>query len=219
MAVATDDMVVMSKKLTNVNWFKDQIKTFWEISDMADISWYLSFEVKCDRNARMISINQRRYIKSIAERYGLSDVKPVTTPMEPGLLLDQHAEEGTERTHHIAVPIPYAEAIGSILWAGMVSRPDVMFAISVLVQFMHQLKETHWKALKRVIIYLHTTEEYSLTFGGGSILKAIGYCDANWGGQSHSHSILGYSFHMGMGAVIWSSKKQYVVALSSIKAE
>ena len=135
--VATDDMVVMSKRLTDVNEFKDQIKTFWEISDMADISWYLSFEVKCDRNARMISINQRRYIESIAERYGLSDAKPVATPVEPGLLLDQHADGGTETTHHIAVPIPYAEAVGSILWAAMVSRPDVMFAISVFTQFTH----------------------------------------------------------------------------------
>ena len=62
-------------------------------------------------------------------------------PMELGLLLDQHTEEGMERSHLIAVPIPYAEAIGSILWAAMVSRPDVMFSIGILTQFMHQPKK------------------------------------------------------------------------------
>ena len=46
-----------------------------------------------------------------------------------------------------------------------------------------------------------------------------GYCDADWAGQLHRHLISRYSFHMGMGAVTWSSKKQYIVALSSTEAE
>ena len=41
----------------------------------------------------------------------------------------------------------------------------------------------------------------------------------DWGGQKHHHSISGYSFHMGAGAILWSSKKQHVVALSSTEAE
>ena len=39
------------------------------------------------------------------------------------------------------------------------------------------------------------------------------------GGQKHHHSISGYSFHMGARAILWSSKKQHVVALSSTEAE
>ena len=38
-------------------------------------------------------------------------------------------------------------------------------------------------------------------------------------GQKHHHSISGYSFHIRAGAILWSSKKQHVVALSSTKAE
>ena len=41
----------------------------------------------------------------------------------------------------------------------------------------------------------------------------------DWGGQKHCHSISGYLFHMGARAILWSSKKQHVVALSSTKAE
>ena len=46
-----------------------------------------------------------------------------------------------------------------------------------------------------------------------------GFCDADWAGQPYRHSISGYSFHMGAGAITWSSKKQYIVALSSTEAE
>ena len=41
----------------------------------------------------------------------------------------------------------------------------------------------------------------------------------DWAGQPHRHSISGYSFHIGQGAVTWSSKKQYIIALSSTKSE
>ena len=37
--------------------------------------------------------------------------------------------------------------------------------------------------------------------------------------EKHHHSILGYSFHFGIGAVTWSSKKQHIIMLSSTKAE
>ena len=58
-----------------------------------------------------------------------------------------------------------------------------------------------------------------LTFGGQSKPAVEGFCDVDWGGQKHRHSISGYSFHMGAGAISWSSKKQHVVALSSTEAE
>ena len=34
-----------------------------------------------------------------------------------------------------------------------------------------------------------------------------GFCDADWASQKHRHSISGFSFHFGIGAISWSSKK------------
>ena len=44
--------------------------------------------------------------------------------------------------------VPYAEAIGSILWLTMISRLDVAYAVGVLVQFIQNPGQTHWEALK-----------------------------------------------------------------------
>ena len=62
-------------------------------------------------------------------------------------------------------------------------------------------------------------KNYWLTFGGKEKGKIQGFCDADWASQQHRHSISGFSFHFGQGAVSWSSKKQAVVALSSTEAE
>ena len=115
--------------------------------------------------------------------------------------------------------IPYAEVIGRVLWPVIVSQPDAAFAVSTLSQFIQNPGPAHWEALKRVIIFLTSTKDLWLTFSGRSKPAAEGFCDADWGGQKHHHSISGYSFHMGARAISWSSKKQHVVVLSSTEAE
>ena len=62
-------------------------------------------------------------------------------------------------------------------------------------------------------------KDFWLTFGGQSKLAVEGFCDVDWGGQKHCHSISGYSFYMGARAISWSSKKQHIVALLSTEAE
>jgi hypothetical protein len=115
--------------------------------------------------------------------------------------------------------VPYSEAIGSVLWPVVVSRPDAAFAVGILSQFIQNPGIAHWEGVKRVMIYLRTTKKYWLTFGGHSNVLVEGYCDADWASQKHRHSISGYSFHFGQGVISWSSKKQHIIALSSTEAE
>ena len=70
-----------------------------------------------------------------------------------------------------------------------------------------------------MIVFLGSTKDLWLTFSRQSKPAVEGFCDVDWGGQKHHHSISGYSFHMGARAISWSSKKQHVVALSSTEAE
>ena len=64
-----------------------------------------------------------------------------------------------------------------------------------------------------------STKDLWLTFGGCASAKLEGYCDANWASQPHHHSISGYLFHFGLGAISWSSRKQNIITLSSTEAE
>lgn len=68
-------------------------------------------------------------------------------------------------------------------------------------------------------MYLGSTKDQWLTFGGRSKNLAEGFCDADWATQKDRHLILGYSYHFGQGAVSWSSKKQQIIALSTVEAE
>ena len=217
--VATDDMAVTSKRAEDITRFKADIQRYWEITDNGPIHWFLGFQISCDRTVQTISINQSAYIQAMVNKFRLTNSAPVATPMVTGATFSTSNSPSIPTQVAHMRGIPYAEAIGSILWPVIVSQPDAAFAVSTLSQFLQNPGPAHWEALKCVIIFLGSMKDLWLTFSGRSKLAAEGFCDVDWGGQKHRHSISGYSFHMGARAISWSSKKQHVVALSSNEAE
>ena len=155
----------------------------------------------------------------MVEKFSLTNAKCVSAPMEPNVQFS--VDQCPSTTNQLAwmKGIPYSEAIGSVLWPVVVSRPDAAYAITTLAQFIQNPGSAHWEALKRLITYLGWTKDLWLTFGGRSRILVQGFCDADWATNKHRHSISGYSFHFGCGAISWSSKKQYIIALSSTEAE
>ena len=61
--------------------------------------------------------------------------------------------------------MPYREAIGSLMYAAVATRPDIAFAVSYLSQFLENPGEAHWEATKRVFRYLAGTKSLQLTYG------------------------------------------------------
>ena len=91
--------------------------------------------------------------------------------------------------------------------------------VGVMSQFMQNLGPAHWEGLKRIINYLGGMKDLWLTFGEQKETMIEGFCDVDWASQKHRHSISRFSFHFGVGAISWSSKKQGVMLLSSTEAE
>ena len=81
--------------------------------------------------------------------------------------------------------MPYAEAIRSVLWPVMISCPDIAFSVGTLAQFIQNPALIHWEAFKRVIVYLNTTIDTWLTFGGADVKNVKAFCDADWASQAH----------------------------------
>ena len=95
---------------------------------------------------------------------------------------------------------------------------NITYAVTALSQYLQNPGHTHWEQAKQVIHYLKGTHDYELKYGPSGGVE--GFTNANWGNDINDrHSICGYPFVLNGGAISWSSKKQSVVALSSIEAE
>src|SRR5277367_3912864 len=108
--------------------------------------------------------------------------------------------------------------IGSLMYLSVMTRPDITFAVTTLSQYLESPTTTHLIAVRRVIRYLKGTKHLRLTLGGREI-DLSGYSDADWASQLHRHSISGFAFFLGCGAISWSSKKQPIITLSSTESE
>ncbi|GJY33235.1 putative RNA-directed DNA polymerase [Tanacetum coccineum] len=76
--------------------------------------------------------------------------------------------------------VPYASAIGSIMYAMTCTRPDVSFALSMVSRHQQNPGEGHWTAVKNILKYLRNTKDRFLVYGGEKELRVTGYCDAGW---------------------------------------
>ena len=113
---------------------------------------------------------------------------------------------------------PYREAIGSLMYLAVATRPDIAFAVSTLSQFLDNPGVAHWEAVKRVFHYLAGTQSLELMYGGERH-DLIGYTDADGASQPHRHAISGYAYLMDGGAISWVSRKQELITLSTAESK
>ncbi|GJS01507.1 hypothetical protein Tco_0318015 [Tanacetum coccineum] len=76
--------------------------------------------------------------------------------------------------------VPYASAIGSIMYAMTCTRHDVSFALSKVSRHQQNPGEGHWIAVKNILKYIRNTKDRFLVYGGEEKLRVTGYCDASW---------------------------------------
>ena len=62
--------------------------------------------------------------------------------------------------------IPYASAIGSIIYAMLCTRPDVSYALSITSRYQSDPGKSHWIAVKNILKYLKRTKGAFLLYGG-----------------------------------------------------
>ncbi|KAK8647797.1 hypothetical protein V6N13_121524 [Hibiscus sabdariffa] len=116
--------------------------------------------------------------------------------------------------------IPYASAIGSIMYAMICTRPDLSYALSMTSRYQANPGEGHWTAVKNILKYLRRTKDVFLVYGGEEELRIKGYTDASFQtDKDDSRSQSGFIFCLNGGAVSWKSSKQDTVADSTTEAE
>ena len=102
----------------------------------------------------------------MVEKFRLTNARKVATPINPNVQFSiQQCPSSLNQAARMN-GVPYSEAIGLILWATVVSRPDTAYAVGVLSQFIQNPGQAHWETVKRVVSYLGSMKDLWLTFGG-----------------------------------------------------
>ena len=116
--------------------------------------------------------------------------------------------------------VPYASAVGSLMYAMVATRPDIAHAVGIVSRFKHNPGRAHWNALKHIFRYLVGTKDYGIAFVPDEPSSLVGYTDSDYGGCIDSRkSTTGYYFKFRHGPISWRSKLQDCMATSTTEAE
>jgi hypothetical protein len=224
-ALYVDDMLLFGKGKGMISDFKSQLSAQFEMKDLGAARYILGMEISRDRSNRKLWLSQSKYVKSVLDRFSMADCRPLCVPVSMGtkLSIDDCPKSPSEMEDMSRVP--YASAVGSLMYAMVCTRPDIAQAVGVLSRFMANPGRVHWDAVKRVFRYLRGTSDYSICYHGNSSgtphsVCIRGFVDSDWAGDVDSRrSTSAYVFTMFGGAISWMSKRQPVVALSTTEAE
>jgi hypothetical protein len=149
----------------------------------------------------------------------VQDAKPRITPLGVQLkLIKAQGPKIKEEQEHI-VNVPYASAVGSLMYVMVCTRPDITHAVGVVSRHMANSGIAHWEVVKWLLRYLKGTSSMTLCFKKDSV-GLEGFVDADLGGYVDSRkSTSGYAFTWGGTTLSWMSRLQKCVALSTTEAE
>src|SRR5882672_9999102 len=182
--------------------YKEKLHARYALTDLGPVSWLLGIQVTRDRETRIISLSQEAYIKSIIARFSLADAKAYSTPMVPSAQYSKSDSPVSATDAARMRKVPYREAIGSLMYASIATRPDISFAVSTLLQFLDNPGDAHWIGVKCIFRYLAGTQDVELTYGAERH-DLVGYTDADGAMQEHRHAISGNAFLINGGAISW----------------
>jgi hypothetical protein len=191
---------------------KTQLSSKFDMKDLDASNFILCMEIKRERKKRKLWLNQRKYVKTILQRFNMQECKLIKVPIPVGVKLSADPCPKTHEEEEDMSRVPYVSAVGSLMYAMVCTRPDIAHAVGVLSRYMSKPRKEHWTIVKGVFRYLCGTASYGLCYQGRPGLERVldihVFVDAYWAiDLDRRRSTSEYVFNLFGGAINWMSKR------------
>ena len=105
------------------------------MKDLGEAAYILGVKMYRDRSNKLLGLSQSTYIDKMLNKFNMDQSKKRYLPMSHGIYLSKDMCPKTDVEIHNMQNVPYASAVGSIMYAMMCTRPDVSYALSVVSKF------------------------------------------------------------------------------------
>jgi hypothetical protein len=242
--VYVDDLIICTKTQARLDHLKQKLRTQFDMKDSEPLNHFLGIQI--ERDAGSISISQTKYLQQILIKSRMENCAQISTPLELKINTEELARAKT--TSPESKQYPCRNAIGSLMYAMLCTRPELSYAVGLLSTYQATPSKALWKLIKRVMRYIKGTLDLKLkfiknnpyllpvtifvkqsTFGRRWLKRQlvisnqqplICYVDASFNTNDHkARSTSGVILKVFGNSIIWWSRRQPVVALSTLMSE
>lgn len=184
-----DDMLVVGPNKDQVQELKAQLAREFDMKDLGPANKILGMQIHRDRKDRKIWLSQRNYLRKILQHFNMQDCKQISTPVPINYKLSSSMNPSNEAERMERSRVPYASAVGSLMYAMICTRPDIAQAMGAVSRFMADPGKEHWNVVKRILRYIKGTSDVALCFGGLEF-GVRGYVDSDYAGDLDKKNLL-----------------------------
>ncbi|GJU72942.1 ribonuclease H-like domain-containing protein [Tanacetum coccineum] len=205
-----DDIVLTASSDRLLQQIIASLHREFSMTDLGALNYFLCISLTRDSSGMFLS--QRKYAMEILERAHMVGCNSSRTPVDTESKL---GDGGTS----VVDPTLYRSLAGSLQYLTF-TRPDITYDVQQVCLYMHDPREPHFSALKRILRYVQGTLDYGLQLFSSTTDSLIAYTDADWAGcLTTRRSTSGYYVFLGNNLLSWSSKRQPTLSHFSAEAE
>jgi hypothetical protein len=194
----------------------------WEMTVEGSVHEFLGINI--ERNGNKWKMTQTGLINNVLKATNMTNCNAKDSPTESdGQPLGSHKNSRPAKEDW-----SYSSVVGMLLYLASNSRPDISFAVHQCARFTHNPREIHEKALLRICRYLKGTLHDGLIYEPSEEINVDCYCDADFAAlhgieasddPNSAKSRTGYVITIANCPVLWVSKLQTEIALSTLESE
>ncbi|GKD04760.1 retrotransposon protein, putative, ty1-copia subclass [Tanacetum coccineum] len=196
-----DDMMIACKSKAKIGPAKSSLKREFDMKELGEAKKILGMEIVKDRSRNILRVSQSGYVSKILNNLRIDNGKSIEMPLgghfklslKDCLVRDCDVERMSK--------FPYANAVGSLMYLMMCTRPDIVYAVSVVSRYLANPGKNHWEAVKWIFKYLRGIANVGLVYGTdrGNHVDVTGFVDSDYAKDpDKGRSITGYAEYMAL---------------------
>ncbi|RVX02180.1 Retrovirus-related Pol polyprotein from transposon TNT 1-94 [Vitis vinifera] len=126
-----DDILLIGNCISMLTSVKDWLSQRFDMKDLGEAAHILGIKLMRNRKKRMIGLSQALYIDTILNRFNMQGSKKGFLPFRHGIVLSKDQSPKTLEEIESMKTVPYASAVGSLMYAMLCTRPDICFAVGM----------------------------------------------------------------------------------------
>eukprot|EP00798_Chlamydomonas_sp_ICE-L_P019275 gene19275-biopygen28119 len=212
--ICIDDLVLYERLLAAMR------RAGWEVKELT-CAQFLSLDMQLTLDAEgrttQIILSQHNAITALVERFNQCKAHEgnATIPMLAGAWTGDAVNSALLPNNKL-----YISLVGSLIYLSTCTRPDIAYAVSCLSRFSAVPTRAHWKAAKRLLLYLKLHKDWGLCYSYTPVFDLTVFSDASFGEDKVARrSQTGISILVGGTLVHWISKRQVTPAVSTAESE
>eukprot|EP00798_Chlamydomonas_sp_ICE-L_P016835 gene16835-biopygen25752 len=212
--ICIDDLVLYDRLLAAMR------RAGWEVKELT-CAQFLSLDMQLTLDAEgrttQIILSQHNAITALVERFNQCKAHEgnATIPMLAGAWTGDAVNSALLPNNKL-----YISLVGSLIYLSTCPRPDIAYAVSCLSRFSAVPTRAHWKAAKRLLLYLKLHKDWGLCYSHTPVFDLTVFSDASFGEDKVTRrSQTGISILVGGTLVHWISKRQITPAVSTAESE